>query len=247
MYTTVQMLVGVDRMSVEVAHAGAVRAFARHGIRGAITGVVEDPEATKRLEARQCFTFAYSPDGVDAEVLNDALGDFSDWYRNWYNSTGAHLTVRGLMEQSYVTARDKGWHDDDDQPPSAAISNIAEEGLRLVSLAGRIEAHRKGEDPAPAPSSFNIDGLDDRQVRVIAWLALIATEVAEAIEDVAAGRWDLTFDADGKPHGLPSELADILIRVGDDAGAVGVDLDHATRVKLDFNKTRSHRHGGKLA
>lgn len=48
-----------------------------------------------------------------------------------------------------------------------------------------------------------------------------------------------------KPTGVPSELADIIIRVLDISGAWGVDIAEALRVKMEFNKTRKRKHGGK--
>jgi len=44
---------------------------------------------------------------------------------------------------------------------------------------------------------------------------------------------------------LPSELADIVIRVYDLAGALGIDLDAAIEVKHQYNVGRPYRHGGK--
>lgn len=75
--------------------------------------------------------------------------------------------------------------------------------------------------------------------------ALIHTEVAEATEDIRSGYLEEDTDVDGKPYGLPSELADILIRCGDFAGAMGIDLEGAVLRKLAYNKTRERRHGGK--
>lgn len=49
-----------------------------------------------------------------------------------------------------------------------------------------------------------------------------------------------------KPEGIPSEMADILIRLLDTAGRYGVNLDSAVREKLAYNRTRGHRHGGKV-
>ena len=43
------------------------------------------------------------------------------------------------------------------------------------------------------------------------------------------------------------ELADIIIRALDMAGALGIDLDEAVCQKMKFNATRSYRHGGKIA
>jgi NTP pyrophosphatase (non-canonical NTP hydrolase) len=44
---------------------------------------------------------------------------------------------------------------------------------------------------------------------------------------------------------LEEELADIVIRVFDDATYLGVDIESAIIRKHAFNKTRPHRHGGK--
>jgi NTP pyrophosphatase (non-canonical NTP hydrolase) len=48
-----------------------------------------------------------------------------------------------------------------------------------------------------------------------------------------------------KPIGIPSELADIIIRILDISGAYGVDIEDAVRTKMEFNETREVRHGGK--
>lgn len=78
-------------------------------------------------------------------------------------------------------------------------------------------------------------------------LALVTSEVAEAMEDVRVGKMTTTYEEDGKPVGFPSELADIVIRVLDIAESQGVNLEKEIRIKLDYNKTRKHRHGAKLA
>lgn len=43
------------------------------------------------------------------------------------------------------------------------------------------------------------------------------------------------------------ELADIVIRAFDAAGALGIQLGRAIVAKHNYNTTRSHRHGGKRA
>ena len=49
----------------------------------------------------------------------------------------------------------------------------------------------------------------------------------------------------GKPQGVPSEFADILIRLLDSCARKGVDLFEAFREKQDYNWTRPYKHGGK--
>jgi NTP pyrophosphatase (non-canonical NTP hydrolase) len=71
--------------------------------------------------------------------------------------------------------------------------------------------------------------------KVAAVLALIHSEVSEALE---ALRND---DA----QNFIEELADVLIRVLDCAGGLGIDIDAAVRSKLEKNRTRGVRHGGK--
>jgi hypothetical protein len=98
----------------------------------------------------------------------------------------------------------------------------------------------------------------------ISKLALIATEVAEAIEEIRDGReigeryYSATFSTselaeDGypapgpdKPEGVLSELADIIIRVWSLAGEAGLPLGEAVVEKLNYNSTRVFRHGGKV-
>jgi NTP pyrophosphatase (non-canonical NTP hydrolase) len=79
-------------------------------------------------------------------------------------------------------------------------------------------------------------------------IALIHSEASEALEEYRAGFpecFQPRHRADGKPEGIPSELADIIIRVADTCGAFGIDLESAVEEKLAFNATRAHRHGGK--
>lgn len=75
--------------------------------------------------------------------------------------------------------------------------------------------------------------------------ALIHTEVAEATEEVRNGKPDEYRGEDGKPEGEAVELIDVVVRVLDYFGTKGWDADRIMREKIDFNKTRDFRHGGK--
>jgi NTP pyrophosphatase (non-canonical NTP hydrolase) len=99
-------------------------------------------------------------------------------------------------------------------------------------------------------SDDDLDTLHTNTRLVPTLLSLIHSEVSEALEvfrRLAAPRLigQPCRDMDGKPVGFDSELADVVIRVGDLAGAFGIDLERAVREKMAFNLTRPMRHGGK--
>lgn len=68
-------------------------------------------------------------------------------------------------------------------------------------------------------------------------LALIGTEVSEAIECIREGK---------SKEELGLELADIIIRTMDLAGALDLDMDSYMTHKHYMNKKRGHKHGKEL-
>ena len=111
-------------------------------------------------------------------------------------------------------------------------------------------------------------GWHDRPRSLLEELALVHSEVSEAVEEarvseflvdsyiidedtgarryIAPEGWSRDKYGHLKPEGLPAELADTCIRIFDICGKMGIDLEHAIKIKMEYNETRPRRHGGKL-
>lgn len=78
-------------------------------------------------------------------------------------------------------------------------------------------------------------------------LMLITSELSEALEEYRRGCAvdQPMVGANGKPVGIPSELADVAIRLCDLCGGFNVNLADAVISKMRYNRTRPERHGGK--
>ena len=78
-------------------------------------------------------------------------------------------------------------------------------------------------------------------------IALMHTELSEAFEEYRHGRKinETYYEEDGKPCGIPSELADEIIRIFDFCGGNNIDLEKIILEKMEYNKTRPYKHGGK--
>lgn len=79
-------------------------------------------------------------------------------------------------------------------------------------------------------------------------IALVHSELSEAVEEARQNNYLGAFKgpASDKPIGFVVELADAVIRIADMCGHLGLDLEGAIEAKLEFNKSRPRRHGGKL-
>ena len=90
-------------------------------------------------------------------------------------------------------------------------------------------------------------GVPGAQANVIlACLALVTSEVAEAMEAVRKHDPATWSDADSKDT-FVRELAGAVVRCMDVAGELGLPLAEAIRAEIDANAARGFRHGGKAA
>lgn len=116
--------------------------------------------------------------------------------------------------------------------------------------------------PKPMRIGSSVTAQRERQAALANWqgnkLMLIVSEVTEAHDEIRNGKpADLTYyptavhewpedqPAPGpfKPEGVPSEIADVVIRCFDFAATEGFDLGQIIAEKLTYNETRPFMHG----
>lgn len=140
------------------------------------------------------------------------------------NETASHLT--DLQQICWQNSEDKGFHaNEPTDPEQLAIYNGNRLMLIVSEVAEALEEIRSGRPAgetyyptAPIPSASS------------------RVNTAQAI--VTPGPY--------KPEGVPSEIADIVIRCFDFAGSNGFDLGQIIKEKLAYNSTREHMHGKKF-
>jgi len=75
--------------------------------------------------------------------------------------------------------------------------------------------------------------------RVGLQLALVHSEVSEALDAYRHRGLEAWHKPDGKPEGMASELADVIIRVAELAHDQGIDLHVAVQEKIAYNRIRA--------
>jgi len=93
-------------------------------------------------------------------------------------------------------------------------------------------------------------GFHSGEPNIWKFIGNLHSECSEAWEEVRKPDFAPTriyYREDGKPEGLPMELADIMIRVADTAQVLGIDLEKAIMEKMAYNRNRPFRHGNKRA
>ena len=116
-----------------------------------------------------------------------------------------------------------GWYEDTES------CTLGEDCMLLVSEASELfEEHRNGHGPMEVYYTHdkncpNAPG-----------------------QKLAGGEQGIVECCIPKPEGIPTEAADILIRLLDFCKRRGINLAAEAKAKLSYNLTRGYRHGGKV-
>lgn len=132
------------------------------------------------------------------------------------------MLVNAMVKEVHETAKSKGWWDGDERPISEVVV------LAHSELSEAIEAARDG---LPAVCFLDKDTkrmLPNSETDLLLRKGISPSEVSRY-----------------KPEGIAIELADCVIRIMDYFGYQGWDLEAAILLKVAYNKTRPHKHGGK--
>lgn len=131
--------------------------------------------------------------------------------------------INELIRESHETAVGKGWW----EQPRTFGDQVA---LMHSELSEALEEFRNPQKIAGDILEF--DPLTTIYVTLWGKPATLATAAQLS-------------NAPLKPEGVAAEFADVLIRIFDTCGRYHIPLAEALELKLAYNRTRPHRHGGK--
>ena len=152
------------------------------------------------------------------------------------NADGFVSIARGFEVASraiYLNNVEKGWWED----PSRNFGELM--ALIHSEVSEALEAYRDGDDindiAYEYPDLYEVVSDSGETVKIVGAQeeSTLQTEDGEIVL--------------GKPVGVASELADVIIRILDVAEGLNIPVTQALIEKHQYNQTRSYRHGQKKA
>lgn len=146
------------------------------------------------------------------------------------------MTLNEMAAESHAIAVQKGWYENGG--PSALEKHM----LMVSEIAEATEEVRNNKPP------LRVEGKKKQTPDSTLWdfVSKVIPVKGEAIDFEM-----IMLETEGwgsdilKPEGEAAELADVIIRIGDYFGHKGWDLEAVVKLKMNYNRTRGHKHGGK--
>lgn len=178
-------------------------------------------------------------------------GRSAGWSAGWTSQAMGDPGLNEIAKRSNETAHEKGWWESGREFDGVVALIHSEASEALEEWRDNHEVTERYYTVAkyrPEPQNIGHDD-PERKEELQGWARVLNRRgdgayvpAAELPESIAVL---LVFAGFLKPEGIPSELADIIIRVGDAAAEYGIDLGQETLLKQAYNSTRPHKHGGK--
>lgn len=153
---------------------------------------------------------------------------FEEWEKKHMGESLKGKTINEMAKAVHENSVKHGWWDNGERNFGELIA------LCHSELSEAFEEYRNGHEPTEtyyscqAPKDGKVESLHG------------CPNYPEPCNNGCAGHY-------GKMEGIPSELADVVIRVMDMCEHYGIDLEAAIAEKHAYNLTRPYRHGGKRA
>lgn len=184
----------------------------------------------------------------NGQIASVDQGTLIGWFANAIEagrSAQYSHSLNAIAVEVNEVAQGHGWWDNDRQLDGVLMLIVSEASEAL-------EEWRNGREPGEQYYTIPryrpaIEALPEELREFASYLEKThhGTDPVETYELTDEQQEALVREGFLKPEGVPSELADIVIRVMDAAVEYGIDLNDEVELKLAYNRTRPHRHGGK--
>ena len=142
--------------------------------------------------------------------------------------------LNDLSAEVHSVAKEKGWWDE----PQPTFGEII--ALCHAELSEALEEYRKNR-----PAEYHICDAESEEDALNNTVTICGEDGILACEYIYPENYPECPYYNAKPEGIAVELADCIIRILDYCGYADIDIDSIIRKKIEYNKTRPYRHGGK--